>query len=255
MELKGRVVVLIGAGGGIGSATARILAREGAKQALVYRTSSRKVDELTQELATKGMETIAVGADITIPEQVDQMVQATLETFGRVDILINTAGYVSRFTPFLGEESHEIDRTIEVEFRGVVNVCRAVLPKMVEQRYGRIVTVGSDSGKVGTSGGAVSAGCRGAVIAFSKSLARELARYNVNVNTVCPGPTQTPLLDRLAESGATSGKILEAMARAIPLGRLAQPEEIAEVVVFLASDRASFITGQAISVSGGLTMC
>ena len=252
MELEGKVAFLVGAGGGMGSAIARVLAREGARQALVYRTSAQVVQRLGQELPPGSF--LSIQADITQPQDRERMVRATIDAFGRIDILINTAGYVSRFAHFLEEDPQEMERTIDVEFRGVAYTCRAVLPTMLGQKYGRVLTVGSDSGKVGTSGEAISAGCRGAVIAFSKSLARELARQNITVNVLCPGPTQTPLLDKLAGAGGPSQKILEAMARSIPLGRLAQPQEVAEVACFLVSDRASFITGQAISVSGGLTM-
>lgn len=255
MRLDGKTALLIGAGGGVGSVAALTMAREGAELSLVYRSSQARVEEIAREAERLGRRIVALQADITVPQDVQRMVESTAEAFGRIDILVNTAGYVSHFAPFTELSDEEIDRTIATEFRAIVRVCQAVVPYMVRQGYGKIITVGSDSGKVGTTGEAISSGCRGAVIAFSKTLARELARNNINVNVVCLGPTDTPLARKLIEERGMSQKVVDAMIRGIPLRRLAQPEEVAEVITFLASDAASFITGQAISVSGGLTMC
>jgi len=255
MRLAGKTALLIGAGGGVGSMAALTMAREGAELSLVYRSSQAMVEEIACEIERLGRRTVALQADITVPQDVQRMVESTAEAFGRIDILVNTAGYVGHFAPFTELSDEEIDRTIATEFRAIVRVCQAVVPYMVRQGCGKIITVGSDSGKVGTTGEAISSGCRGAVIAFSKTLARELARNNINVNVVCLGPTDTPLARKLIEERGMSQKVVDAMIRGIPLRRLAQPEEVAEVITFLASDAASFITGQAISVSGGLTMC
>lgn len=182
------------------------------------------------------------------------MVRFALEHFGHIDVLVNTQGAIHQLALFHEEPLADMRRTVEIELMSVIHACRAVIPAMIKQRGGRIVTIGSDSGKVGSTAEAVSAACRGGVIALSKSLARELARHDITVNVVCPGPTETSLLDQMRNAPGLTGKLMDAMVRAIPMRRPGRPEEVADAAVFLASPQASYITGQALSVSGGLTM-
>ena len=176
---------------------------------------------------------------------------ATTETrFGTVDVLVNNAG-IDVIEPFLDSEEATWERIVAVNFLGTVRCCHVVVSGMVERQRGRIVNIASDAGRVGSSGEAVYSGTKGGVISFSKALAHETASAGVGVNVVCPGPTDTPLLDQVA---AASQKLYDGLARAVPMKRIAQPVDIAPAVVFLASDGATYITGQTVSVSGGLTM-
>jgi 2-hydroxycyclohexanecarboxyl-CoA dehydrogenase len=154
--------------------------------------------------------------------------------------------------PFLETDEEFWERVIEVNYKGCLRVTRAVLPGMVERGFGRVVNIGSDAGRVGSSLEAVYSGAKGAVIAFTKTVAREVARAGVTANTVCPGPTRTAMLKAMAESGRE--RLVESLTRAVPMRRLGEPEDVAAAVAFLASERAGFITGQTLSVSGGLTM-
>jgi len=251
-DLNDKVVLLCGASGDIGKATARMLLARGARVGLHYRTG---IDELKRIAADYGEErAILLQGDITRRESIAPMVSTLVKRFGKLDTFITTVGTKLRIRPFLETSEDTVDLTIAIELRSVVDSVRAVLPELIRAGGGRIIIVGSDSGKVGTSGESVSAACRGGVIAFAKSIAREYARQKVLVNVVCPGPTDTGLWEDLVTNDEFRGKIGNAMIRAIPLRRLGRPEEIAGTVVFLASEHASYISGQAISVSGGLTM-
>ena len=168
-------------------------------------------------------------------------------------MLVNNAGW-EELHPFLNTEEPFWDRVIEVNYKGCLRLTKAVLPGMVERRWGRIVNIGSDAGRVGSSLEAVYSGAKGAVIAFTKTIAREVARRGVTANTVCPGPTDTPMLAEIVSAGDEGTKVIEAMTRAVPMKRLGRPEDVAAAVRFLASEEAGFITGQTLSVSGGLTM-
>ena len=172
------------------------------------------------------------------------------------DIVDDTAGEAGwdEFHPFVETDEAFWDRIIELNFKGCLRVCRRVVPGMVEREYGRVVNISSDAARVGSSQEAVYAGAKAAQVAFGKTLAREVARRGVTVNTVCPGPTETPLLMGLLGAGEASAKMVESLRRAVPMRRLGQPEDVAAAVAFLASDRAGYITGQTLSVSGGLTM-
>jgi 2-hydroxycyclohexanecarboxyl-CoA dehydrogenase len=172
---------------------------------------------------------------------------------GPVEILVNCAGW-DELRPFLETDEPFWDQVIELNFKGCLRTCRRVVPGMVQREYGRVVNIGSDAARVGSSLEAVYSGAKGAVVAFSKTLARETARHGVTVNAVCPGPTDTPLLEGMLQESDSGARALEAMRRAVPMRRLAQPEDIAAAVAFLASERAGYITGQTLSVSGGLTM-
>lgn len=196
-------------------------------------------------------EALPISMDVRLKESVVKGVEAALRAFGELEVLVNAAG-VDRIAPFLETEEPLWEEILAVNFKGVLHVCRQVLPQMVARGRGAIVNVASDAGRVGSSGEAVYSGAKGAVIAFTKALAREVARYGVRVNAVAPGLTDTPLLHALRQGHEG---LFEAMVRATPMRRLAQPEEVAEAVLFLASAKAGFITGQTLSVSGGLTMC
>lgn len=178
------------------------------------------------------------------------MVDQVLGRFGRIDVLVNNAGW-DKAGPFVDSDPADWDRVIQINLYGVLNTTKAVLPIMMEQGSGTVVNLGSDAGRVGSSGEAVYAAAKGGVIAFTKTIAREMARHQVTANCVCPGPTDTALF---ASIGGDNPKLREALTRAIPLRRLAQPGDLAGVVAFLASADAAYLTGQTISVSGGLTM-
>ena len=179
---------------------------------------------------------------------VQAMVSRVVEQFGRVDVLVNNAGW-DKASPFVDSDPADWDRAIAINLYGVLNTCKAVLPLMAAHGGGAVVNLGSDAGRVGSSGEAVYSAAKGGVIAFTKSLAREMARHQVRVNCVCPGPTDTALFASFA-----GPKLREALTKAIPFRRLGQPADVANVVAFLASDETSFVTGQTVSVSGGLTM-
>lgn len=188
--------------------------------------------------------------DITDSQEVKQAVKEVEDKLGKVDVLVNNAGW-DKAAPFVQLTEEDWDRVIAINLRGPITVTRAVLDGMISRNYGKIVYIASDAGRVGSSGESVYSACKGGIIAFTKTLARELLRYNILVNCVCPGPTDTAFL---AEVGEGNPKLLEALQRAIPMRRFGKPEELAPAVAFLASDEASYITGQTLSVSGGLTM-
>jgi 2-hydroxycyclohexanecarboxyl-CoA dehydrogenase len=248
-RLKGKVAVVTGAAQGIGRAIALRLAAEGAK-VTVADIQAAAAAATAQEIRAAGGEALAVELDVTRLEQALAAAERVERELGPIDILVNNAGW-DRVEPFLDSAPETWDRVIAVNFRGVLNCCKAIAPRMQARKSGKIISISSDAARVGSTGEAVYAGCKAATIAFSKTLARELARYNVNVNVVCPGPTETALL-RDAMAGREG--VLDAMARAIPFRRLGKPEDLAGAVAFFASSDADFATGQVLSVSGGLTM-
>ena len=251
-ELDGRVIYLAGASGGVGLETAKMLLMRGANVLMHYRSNP---DSLKELLSIYGPDRVRLTqGDLTVAVDVERMVRECEETFGKMDAFLSTVGTALRIQAFLNTPLEDIERTINVELRSVITCMRFVLPSLIRNGGGQVVFVGSDSGKVGTSGEAVSAACRGGLISFCKSIAREYARSNILVNVVCPGPTETSLWEDLVTNDEFGKKIGTAMVRAIPLRRLAKPVEVAAAAVFLVSPQASFITGQAISVSGGLTM-
>jgi len=253
MRLKGKTALVTGAGRGIGRAIALGLAREGCQVAVadILAESAQAVSREVEALGVKGL---AVAVDLTRRAEVDRMVADVLAQFGQLDLLVNNAGW-DRMALFLDSDEESWEKAIAVNFKAVLYTSKAALPSMVARGSGKVVNVASDAGRVGSSGEAVYSATKGAVIAFSKALAREMARHRITVNVVCPGLTETPLLQSLRDQSPKMEKILEAVTRATPLGRVATPEEIAAAVVFLASPDADFITGQTLSVSGGLTMC
>jgi 2-hydroxycyclohexanecarboxyl-CoA dehydrogenase len=250
MELMGRVAFVTGAGRGIGRAIALRLAEHGDAVA-IGDIRSGDADETVTAIEERGGRAIAVSLDVTDSGSVANAVEETLGLLGPVEILVNNAGW-DEMHPFLETDEPFWDRVIDVNFKGCVRMTKATLPGMLERKWGRIVNIGSDAGRVGSSFESVYSGAKGAVIAFTKTIAREVARSGVTANTVCPGPTDTPMLAEVAEGQGE--KIIEAMARAVPMKRLAMPDDIATAVAFFASDEADYITGQTLSVSGGLTM-
>ena len=195
---------------------------------------------------------MGVDADVSDLVAVETAVRAVEESLGPVDVLVNNAGW-ERMALFVESDPALWDRLIAVNYRGVLNVTRTVVTGMIERGRGRIVSISSDGGRVGSTGEAVYCGCKAAIIGFSKALAREVARHAITVNVVCPGPVDTQLLADVM-AGERGQKILAGMQRAIPLRRLAKPEDVAGAVAYLVSDEAAYVTGQVLSVSGGLTM-
>jgi len=242
--LKDRVALVTGAGRGIGRAIAERLAAEGAKVAAL------DLDEATARATAESIGGIGLRMDVTDGASVRAAVAEVERRIGPADILVNNAGW-DKAEPFVKSTEETWDKVIAINLKGPIRMTRAVLDGMIERRRGRIVSIGSDAGRVGSSGEAVYSAAKAGIIGFSKTLARELARYQINVNVVCPGPTNTPLLK---EVGADNPKLAEALKRAVPFGRIGEPEEIAAAVAFLASDDAAYVTGQTLSVSGGLTM-
>lgn len=250
MKLDERTAVVTGGARGIGAAIASALAAEGARVAVWDLDAAGAVAAATHLTSEHAVPAIGVGVDVSDLDAIEDAAHQVEHELGPVDILVNNAG-VDVIGPFLESEPDAWERILAVNLKGTIACCRVLVPGMVEREYGKVVNIGSDAGKVGSSGEAVYSATKGGVIAFTKTLAREVARAGVNVNCVCPGPTDTALLDQVAEADP---KLYESLARAIPLRRLGQPSDVAAAVVFLATDAASFITGQALSVSGGLTM-
>jgi 2-hydroxycyclohexanecarboxyl-CoA dehydrogenase len=245
-RLDSKIAVVTGAGQGIGRGIAQKLAAEGAT---VVVTDVNEVSA-KETAASLGGDAAGIVTDVTSRDSVDAMVSLVMNQFGRIDVLVNNAGW-DKVGPFVESDPADWDRIIQINLYGVFNTSRAVLPVMAEQGSGSVVNLGSDAGRVGSSGEAVYSAAKGGVIAFTKATAREMARNQVNVNCVCPGPTDTALF---ASVGGDNPKLREALTKAIPFRRLGQPGDLANAVAFLVSDDANFITGQTVSVSGGLTM-
>ncbi len=242
-----RVALVTGGARGIGRAIVERLAQEGHKVIV-----ADILDDAAAATAA-AIGGLAVHLDVTDGGSVDAAVNKAERKLGPINILVNNAGW-DEFRPFLQTDEELWDRLIDVNFKGCLRCCHRVVPRMVDTGYGRVVNIGSDAARVGSSLEAVYSGAKGAVVSFTKTLAREVARHGVTVNAVCPGPTDTALLARMADAGGDAARTRDALARAVPLRRLGQPDDIAPAVAFLASDGAAFITGQTLSVSGGLTM-
>ncbi|MCB1534369.1 MAG: 2-hydroxycyclohexanecarboxyl-CoA dehydrogenase [Rhodoblastus sp.] len=247
-----KTIVLTGGGGGIGGATCRRLAAEGGRVA-VMDLNLEAAEKVATEIRGAGGVAEAFRCDIADRASVDAAVAAVEAKLGPIAVLVNNAGW-DIFKPFVKSTADEWQKLIAINLTGALNMHHAILPGMVERKYGRIVNVASDAGRVGSSGESVYAACKGGLISFSKTLAREHARHGITVNVVCPGPTDTALLSGFAAAAGNPEKLLEAFTRAIPLGRLGKPDDLAGAIAFLASDDAGFVTGQVLSVSGGLTM-
>lgn len=249
--LKGKVALVTGAAGGMGRQICKRLVEEGCSVAM-FDIDAKGLADLAQDLAKTGKVHQAV-VDISDFTEVGRAFKASEDALGPVNILVNNAGW-DKFSNFLDTDEELRKKVLSINLNGPINMFHTVLTAMAQRDGGRVVTIASDAGRVGSSGQAVYSACKGGVIALSKTLARELARRGILLNVVCPGPTDTPMLQDFMNQGPGGQKVHDAMKRAIPLKRLGQPEDIPGIVAFLASDDASFITGQVISVSGGLTM-
>ena len=248
--LKGRVAVVTA--GGIGRAICGRLVEEGVKIAALD-IHEPSLQSLAAELLERGGEVLTLPCDITQFDRVQHAADRAFSKFGKLDVLINNAGWdVAR--PFLETEPDLWDKIIAINLRGPLNLHKATLPHMIAGGGGKVINVASDAGRVGSSGEAVYSACKGGLIAFSKAVARECARNNVRINVVCPGPTDTPLLRSFFGAGEYGQKLFDKLQKSIPLKRLGKPDDIPGLIAFLASDDAEFITGQVVSISGGLTM-
>src|SRR5208282_5166637 len=243
MNFTGKTALITGGASGIGKATVMEFARCGAR-VICADVDAAKGGDLVKEAGDLAVEFVAI--DLADPVSVRRCAAEVLDRYGRVDILVNAAGW-NDIQPFLQNAPDYMDRVLAVNLGGLLHLTQALLPAMVAASKGKIVNVSSDAGRVGSSGETAYAAAKGGVIAFTKSLAREVARYSINVNCVCPGPTDTPMLQSRPE------KLKEAFIRAIPFRRFAKPQEIADAILFFASSRSDYITGQVLSVSGGLT--
>ncbi len=250
--LKDRVAIVTGAAGGIGRAICARFLEEGMRIIAIDVNASALAD-LAKSLSADEARLLTIAVDITDFAKVKDAVDRGVAKWGRLDVLVNNAGW-DVAAPFLKTDPELWDKIIAINLRGPLNLHKAALPHMVSARAGKVINVASDAGRVGSSGESVYSACKGGLISFSKTLARECARDNIMVNVVCPGPTDTALLRSFVGDGEFGQKIYEGLKRAIPLKRLGQPEDIPGLIAFLSSDDANFMTGQVISVSGGLTM-
>lgn len=251
-QFDGKTVIVTGGGGGIGGATCRRFAKQGARVA-VFDMNLDAAQRVATDITSSGGEAMAFKCDITNRSEVDEAVAATESRLGPVDVLVNNAGW-DVFKPFTKTEPAQWEKLIAINLTGALHMHHAVLPGMAARKSGRIVNIASDAARVGSSGEAVYAACKGGLVSFSKTIAREHARHGITVNVVCPGPTDTALFADYKEGAGNPEKLMEAFTRSIPLGRIGQPDDLPGAILFFASDDAAFITGQVLSVSGGLTM-
>ena len=246
MKLENRTALVTGAASGIGRATAQAFAQAGARVLLA------DIDEAggakaAAELRAAGHAAEFLSVDLTSAASVEALATRVMEKFGAPDVIVNGAGW-GKNHPFWEGTPELWDRIIALNFVGPMRLAKAFVPAMIERRSGHIINVASDAGRVGSLGETVYSGAKGGLIAFTKALAREVARYQINVNCVCPGPTDTPLMAAVPE------KVKDALTKAVPFRRLGQPEEVADAILFFATERSRYVTGQVLSVSGGLTM-
>lgn len=251
-RFQDKTVIVTGGGGGIGGASCRRFAAEGARVA-VFDRNPDSAAAVASAIVAGGGRAEAFTCDITDRAQIDTAVAEVESRLGPIDVLVNNAGW-DVFRPFTRTEPAQWDRLIAINLLGPLHMHHAVLPGMVARRAGRIVNIASDAARVGSSGEAVYAACKGGLVSFSKTIAREHARHGITVNVVCPGPTDTALFADYKEGAGNPEKLVEAFTRSIPLGRIGQPEDLPGAILFFASDDAAYVTGQVLSVSGGLTM-
>lgn len=249
--LEGRMAIVTGGASGIGRAIATRLGEEGMRVAILD-LNAAGAEAAAAAIAQGGGAAKGYKADVTDLASVSAAVTAAEGDLGPTDALVNNAGW-DRMAPFLKTGPDFWRKVLDINLMGPIHLHHAVLPGMAERRRGKVVNIASDAGRVGSSGEAVYSAAKGGIIALTKTLARELARSNVQINTICPGPTDTPLFAQVAE-GEMGEKLTKALEAAIPMRRLGTPEDYPGLVAFLASDDANYITGQTISVSGGLTM-
>lgn len=246
-EPQARVALVTGGAGAIGAAVCAALAAQGRRVAVADLDGDRAA-------AVAGpLGGIGVAIDVAAPASVARAVDEVRARLGPPTVLVSCAGW-DRMVPFVETDEAFQARVLEINLAGPIRATRAVLPDMMEAGFGRIVLVSSDAGRVGSSGETIYAAAKGGLLSFAKSVAREAVRHGVTANCVCPGPTDTPLFRGLAAEGPEGDRITQALERAIPMRRLGRPEDVAPAVAFLASDEAGYVTGQTLSVSGGLTM-
>jgi 2-hydroxycyclohexanecarboxyl-CoA dehydrogenase len=242
-----RVALVTGGAGGIGAAICQVLAAAG------HRVAVADIDAERAAAVAAQVNGLSVVMDVVDPQSVIAAVAQTTQELGPVEIAVSGAGW-DELMPFLQTDEAFTRKVLEINLTGPIRVCRAVLPSMVEAGWGRVIMIASDAGRVGSSLEAVYSAAKGGLIAFTKTIAREFARDGITANSVCPGPTETPLLRSILQAGGSGERIIAAMTKAVPLRRIGQPADVAPAVAFLASDEAGYITGQTLSVSGGLTM-
>lgn len=250
--LSDRTVVVTGGGGGIGGATCRRFGEAGSR-VVVLDIDFAAAERIAAEIAGSGGTAKAFACDIADHDAVVATVGAVEATLGPVDVLVNNAGW-DVFRLFKDSTPEEWQKLVAINLMGPLNMHHAVLPGMLERRFGRIVNIASDAARVGSTGEAVYAACKAGMLGFSKTLAREHARHGITVNVVCPGATNTALFAEYKRGAGNPEKLEEAFRRAVPMGRIGEPEDLPGAILFFASDDAAFVTGQVLSVSGGLTM-
>jgi 2-hydroxycyclohexanecarboxyl-CoA dehydrogenase len=238
-----RVALVTGGGGGIGGAVCQALAQQGCR-VVVADLDRGRAEQVADQVGGA-----AVALDVRDPDGVQQAAAAA----GPVDILVNAVGW-DELKPFLDTDEAFMQKVLDINLAGPIRVTRAVLGGMVERKWGRVVNISSDAGRVGSSLESVYSAAKGGLVAFTKTIAREAARHGVTANAVCPGPTDTPLLQGIVAAGDNAERVIQAMTKAVPMKRLGRPDDVAAAVAFLASEEAGYITGQTLSVSGGLTM-
>jgi 2-hydroxycyclohexanecarboxyl-CoA dehydrogenase len=251
--MSNRTALVTGGAQGIGRGIAAALAAQGFRVAIAD-LNFETATQTAKDLSEAGGTVVAVEVNVTDPASVQAGLRIVETDLGPVEVVVNNAGW-DDFMPFIATSEDFWDKILDINFKGALRVTQTVLPGMIERRFGRIVNIGSDAGRVGSSLEAVYSGAKGGIIAFTKTLAREVAANGITVNTVCPGPTDTPALRKFADgAGQDAEKVISGMVRAVPMKRLGTPDDVGPAVAFFASDAAGFITGQTLSVSGGLTM-
>ena len=250
--MSGRIALVTGGGSGIGREICMALAGDGRRIAVADINFASAL-ATAEAIDAGGGIAVAVAMDITSTDSVTSGHIEVVDELGPIEILVNCAGW-DELMPFLDTDEAFWDRVIDINFKGMLRTTHASLPAMIEAGWGRMVNISSDAARVGSSLEAVYSGAKGGVISFTKTMAREVARRGITANIVCPGPTDTPLLDGIVEASDGGERVIGAMARAVPMKRIGQPAEIASAVSYLTSEAAGFVTGQTLSVSGGLTM-
>ncbi|MBI2877529.1 MAG: 3-oxoacyl-ACP reductase FabG [Candidatus Tectomicrobia bacterium] len=252
MGLEGRVAIVTGAGRGIGKATALVLSGEGAAVAVVE-IIPENAEATAREIRQRGGKAEAIVADVSRFEVAQQVIKRVLEVYGRLDILVYTVGWDDP-KPFVETTPELWEKVLDINLRSTMNCTKAALEPMMANKWGRIVNIASDAGRMGGIYAAAYSAAKAGVIAFGKTIAREMAAYNILVNAIAPGPIETPLLQQISGAGDAGASMMRKTLRMVPLKRLGQPEEIAHAVAFFASEEASYVTGQVLSVNGGMIM-
>jgi len=251
MGLEGKTAIVTGGAQGIGKAIAMRLSRDGANIGILD-LQKEEADRTAQEISQSGVKAMAIECDVTDHTKVKEGVSAVHGAYGSIDILINNAG-IDIARVFVDTDETIWDKIINVNYKSFLNASHACIPYMIEQKSGNIVSLGSDAGRIGNPGEVLYCGTKAAIMASSKALAKELARFGIRVNAVSPGPVHTELWDKLHD-GEKGAKVTAAVTRIIPLRRLGEPEDVADVVAFFVSDDSRYLTGQVLSIDGGLTM-